>query len=443
MPQPSASTRRGRFPRIAGGVIARVSAAALAASVVVGGVVIAGPADTAEAFAEDVCYSKIGISATNCASLPRICSLNEPTTPACRADALARVGAGGARPGTGRSLVHSDSTYIMARAIGFSVDDAYWIAAYDEAADLGSFTPSNVDGTPAPNASALTTSDVGGLVRTSFSTGGLLFHFLAPIKGDSNLQPDGLHPDVHDAKHEVMIAHLRRWALAGPGSRVPLCTGGFTVESADGDFATGSSCYGGANPVPIRGLLSVESPAAVPFSTKTGLQIISGDVRSDQFDSWTGGGSRAADARTGVYLHALADRISHHRCTDASQIDPPSRTHDGFREDMNNDECNQGLHALRHLYETGVPFDQLDPADQTTSAALRMIYDELVAFADARHILNPQAATAQAKHDLVDGALIPALQTPDAVERMTAVTAVGCRRGIPAFPGAPACAAHN
>lgn len=431
--------RRGPIPTITGSLFTRLSTTALAAGIVAGGAVICGPSDVAGAFAEDICYSKAGVPATNCASLPPGCTLQEPTTAACRADAATRVAVSGARPGSGRSLIHSDATYIMAHAIGFSTEDAYWIAAYDEATDLGSFAPTNIDGTPAPNAAALTTADVGGLVRTNFATGGLLYHFVAPMKDSSNQQPDGLHPDVDDAKHEVMLAHVRRWALAGPGSAVPLCTGGFTVESANGDYATGASCYGGADSVPVRGLLSLESPIAIPFATRTGLQIISGDVRSDQFDSWTGGNSRAADARTGVYLHVLGDRISHHRCTDASQIEPPAKTHEGFREDMNNDECNQGTHALRHLYETGVLFNQLDAADQTTSAALPMIYDELVTFARARNSLNPKAATAQAKRDLIDGGLIPALQTPEGVARMTAVTAVGCRLGIPPFPGAPKC----
>ncbi|NIH97095.1 hypothetical protein FHU31_004085 [Mycolicibacterium fluoranthenivorans] len=413
-----------------------VSAVILAVSAVL--VVTPGEAG---AFAEDVCYSARGSKADSCASLPKICPLTEPTSPACRTAALALLTVAAARPGGGRSLVHSDSTYVMARAVGFSSDDAYWIAAYDEATDLGSFSPKGTDGKPVPNSAALTTSDIGGLVRTNFNTGGLLFHFVATFKDQPNQTPDGLHPNPRDAQHEILLTHLRRWAMAGPGSNAPLCTGGFTTPSASGDIATGDTCFGGPNPVPIRGVIAVEAPAAIPFATSTGLQIISGKVRSDQFDSWVGGGQRAADARVGIYLHVLADRISHHRCTDAAQIVIPAHGDERFREDLDNPECDQGLHALRHIYETGVPFAQLDAADRTTEAALPQVYDELVEFARARGVLNLQAVAL--RPTVIDRGLIPALEYPDAVARITAVAAVACRLGFEPFPGEPACAGQR
>ncbi len=107
---------------------------------------------------------------------------------------------------------------------GFSSDDAYWIAAYDEATDLGSFSPQGDRRQAGTNSAALTTSDIGGLVRTNFNTGGLLFHFVATFKDQPNQTPDGLHPNPRDAQHEILLTHLRRWAMAGPGSNAPLCT---------------------------------------------------------------------------------------------------------------------------------------------------------------------------------------------------------------------------
>lgn len=423
---PRGTRRRDRWI----GALAPIVVVALA-------VLLATPPGKAAAFAEDICYSAAGRPAQTCADLPKVCPLSEPAGPACRIAALAAITAASLRPGSGRSLVHSDSTYIMARAVGFSADDAYWIAAYDEATDLGTFTPKGIDGKPVANSAALTTSDIGGLVRTNFGTGGLLFHFVATMKDQPNQNPDGLHPDPTDARHEVMLTHLRRWAMAAPGSAVPLCTGGFTTPSAAGDIATGDACFGGPNPVPIRGVLSVEAPTAVPFATSTGLQVISGKVHSDQFDSWVGGAQRSADARAGIYLHVLADRISHHRCTDAASIVIPAHGDGRFREDLDNPECDQGLHALRHIYETGVPFARLDGPDRTTEAALPQIYDELMAFAQSRGVLNPQAQAIKAS--VVDEGLIQALQYPDGVARMTAVTAVACRLGFEPFPGEPAC----
>ncbi len=409
----------------------------LAVVVTMFGGLVAGSPARAGAFAEDVCYTVTGAPAQSCGSLPKSCPLKEPTGPACRTAALAALTEAAARPGSGRSLIHADSTYLAARAVGFSADDAYWIAAYDEATDLGSFAPKGIDGKPVPNSAALTTSDVGGLVRTNFDTGGLLFHFVATFKDQPNQTPDGLHPNPRDAQHEILLAHLRRWAMAGPGSAAPLCAGGFTTPSAAGDIATGDSCFGGSNPVPIRGALALKAPASIPFVTSTGLQVISGKVRSDQFDAWVGGAQRSADARVGIYLHVLADRVSHHRCTDAAQIVIPAHGDGRFREDFDNPECDQGLHALRHLYETGVPFAQLDSADRTTEAALSLVYDELVAFAQARGVLSPQAQALKAS--VLDNGVIPALQLPDAVARMTGVAAVACRLGFEPFPGEPAC----
>ncbi|MGW0044700.1 hypothetical protein [Rhodococcus sp. NPDC003348] len=398
---------------------------------------VAAPPPSAQGFAEDVCYTEDGAPVHNCGPLPPPCPIDDPYAPVCGLQAFGVYGYTLRRPLGGRSLVHTDSTYIIARSVGFSERDAYWIAAYDEATDLGSFTPRDVDGRLVPDAGALTTRDISGLVRTHFATGGFLFHFLPTMRGPSDPVPDGLHPDVGDPRHEVMLTHLRRWAMAGPGSDAPLCTGGFTNPSAGGDYATGATCYGGAQPVPINGEYSVVTPAAIPFTNETGEQVVSGTVRSSQFDSWIG--DNAWNARVGVYLHALGDRISHHACTDVGTIVPPGPDLPGFRIDLNVPSCDQGPHALRHEYETGVDFAGLEPGDRTTEATLSMVYDELVAFARVRGTLDQRATAPEAKAALVGGGLVPALEIRDPVARLTAVVGVGCRAGVPPFPGNPAC----
>lgn len=392
---------------------------------------------SADAFAEDICFSANGGLPHNCAPLPPVCPLDDPNNLLCGAEAFLRYAYTLRQPQGGRSLIHTDSTYIIARHVGFSVSDAYWIAAYDEATDLGVFAPRTMNGQPVADAAALTTKDIGGVVRTHFATGGFLFHFPVSIRGPLDPEPDGLRPDVNNPQTEVMLAHIRRWAMAGPGSSAPLCTGGFTNPSANGDYATGATCYGDAQPAQIHGMYSIETPVALPFTNVTGQQVISGDVRSSQFDSWIGGES--SNARIGIYIHALADRISHHPCIDAGTVATPSPDRPEFRIDLNKPPCDQPPHSIGHVYETGVNFAGLQPQDRTTEAALSLVYDELVEFARVRGTLDSGATAPASKNALLTDGLVPALQARDAVERWRAVTEVGCRFGVPAFPGSPAC----
>jgi hypothetical protein len=388
------------------------------------------------AFAEDICYTP-GAPPHSCAPLPFVCPENDPNSPVCGARAFFRYAYTLRQPLGGRSLVHTDSTYIIARKVGFPVRDAYWMAAYSEATDLGTFAPRDMRGNLVPNAKSLTTKDISGLVRTHFATGGFLFHFLPTMRAPRGPKPNGLHPNVNDPRHEIMLTHLRRWAMAGPGSPAPLCTGGFTNRSAQGDFATGSTCYGSPTGVPINGRYSIIAPVDFPFSNTTGQQVISDGVPSSRFDSWVG--AQSANARTGIYIHALGDRISHHVCTDEGTIAPPTPRHREFRIGLDKPGCDQGPHAVRHEYETGVHFHDLAGEDRTTEATLSMVYDELVNFARLRGILDPAATTPAAKTAVITGGLIPALEHRNPEARLRAVTAAGCRLGVPAFPGNPVC----
>ncbi|WP_051997195.1 hypothetical protein [Gordonia paraffinivorans] len=425
-----------RITRLGGRLTARaLSAVLLTVALTATGLLVASP-PKARAFAEDVCYTP-GAPPHSCAPLPFACPPSDAHDPICGARAFFRYGYTLRQPLGGRSLVHTDSTYIMARKIGFSLQDAYWIAAYSEATDLGTFRPRDMRGNPVPNAAALTTKDISGLVRTHFKTGGFLFHFLPTMRGPRSPLPNGLRPDVDDPRHEVMLTHIRRWAMEGPGSNAPLCTGGFTDRTARGDYATGTTCYGGPNPAPINGKYSLVDPIPIPFQNVTGRQVISDGVTSERFDAHVG--PQSANARIGIYVHALGDRISHHECTDEGTIAPPAQGRRSFDIDLLQPDCDQGPHAVRHEYETGVDFHSLDPHDRTTEAALSMVYDELVNFARVRGVLNAEATTPAAKKSVVSDGLLPALERRNPEARIRAVTAVGCRLGVPAFPGSPRC----
>ncbi len=409
--------------------------------------VLCGAAQTASAYAEDVCYLPNGGGIENCTPLPDSCKPAGTVNPICRAAAVQVFAAQGASfPDGGRSTFHVDATYLLAQAVGFSATNAYWIAAYDEATDLGSFQARDLSGVLVPGDWATATLD--GLERTNFDSGGVLFHFHAPRNGGLN-QPsttvNGLHPDVDDADEEVFLANLRTWALAA--SSVPQCTAGLTVpNTTTGDYATGNACFvlpaGGAGLV--QGTISTLGTLAQSFNLATGLQTVvtnaqpGGPLTSESFDTVVGGGERALDARLGVYLHALGDRVSHHVCTDRSVLTGPDAS-GTFTEYMDNSDCVQPLHALRHMWEVGVDFSQLAAKDRTTEAGLAAIYDELVVFASARSTMDPLATNAAYRQDILNQ-VSAALSIEDAEARVLGLARIACDKGLEPLPGMPACA---
>lgn len=402
---------------------------------------------TSWAFAEDVCWLTDGTGVVACTPLPAACQPVGNTSAACRSAAIAITGQSGQAYPERRSSVHTDATYALAQAVGFSADDAYWIAAYDQATDLGSY--SAVDLTGAQVDSGLTTSVIDGLVRTNLASGGVYFHFISPRdKAGVPLGTgvDGLHPDMSDPVEEGFLVHLRAWAMVGTGNARPLCTDGLTVATSSGNLALGLSCFArpGGLASTIYGSIAAIAQATIPFDVPTSLQIVvSGSQgvdprRSDEFDAIIGGTpAQVADARLGVYLHALADRVSHHVCTDTSELVGPTGTARSFTAAMTSSDCTQGLHALRHLWETGIEQDLLASADRTLAAALTSVADELSAFAVARGLRAQPWPAAQ--RDAFVAALVTAIEEPDAGDRLEAIRALGCAHGQEAFPGLAAC----
>jgi|GEM_PF-2853886 len=394
---------------------------------------------SAHAFAEDICFAKNDGGIVECAPLPAACQPVPTQTDACYTAAIAATAQGTSANDGGRSSVHVDATYVLALAAGFPAEAAYWIAAYDEVTDLGSYEARDRNGIRYGNG-AYKTAFLDGVMRTNISeTGGIFFHFNAP-RNRGLAQPvpgiDGLHPDSKNAATEVFLAHLRSWAFAKGAAR-PECTGGFTVASANGDYATGNSCFTNAGaPGKINARITAIGNVGLPFTLDTGSQVIvtasapGGLKTAEAFDSVTA--PHAAEARIGLYLHALADRVSHHVCGDISVTQGPG-LNGTFAVDLKDPECAQGPHALRHMWETGLGTQLANVAakDQTTAAALGDVYDELIALAAARGYAPPPAA---ARTPLLN-ALLVALMTPGAVARVDAVTAVGCARGFPAMPG--------
>jgi len=420
----------------------------LAAAVAAGAVL--SQAGTADAFVEDLCYASGGGPITSCTPLPELCRPAGTDTVACKLAVIATAARQRNATDGGRSAVHTDVTYLLAQAVGFSATDAYWIAAYDESADLGSFEIRDNDSQPV-GGGALATANVTGLVRTDAKTGGPLLHVIAPYNHGLATPPpgiDGLHPDPGNAATEVTLASYRAWALAASSSAKPACTAGLTVLSPAGDYATGASCYSPG--AAIHFAVRLFGPIDLPFMTQAGPQIVQdGDppVVAPDFDALVAADGahdaspgHAADARLGVYLHLLADRVSHHVCEDRSAIVGPSQG--GFFVDLTNSECAQPIHLLRHAWETGVDFALLQPQDRTTLAMLGDVYQELVAFARARGVLRTGADSAASQVGYT-AQLAAALEVFGAPQRIDAIDAVGCAHGLAPLPGQPGCPAHG
>ncbi|NVB41364.1 hypothetical protein G6O69_26235 [Pseudenhygromyxa sp. WMMC2535] len=410
-------------------------------------------AGDAHAFAEDLCYlDEANVSEgesrlVHCAPVPAACAPGESTA-VCTTGVMAAMGVIRAQlddeGNNGRSMVHTDATYYLAALVGFDIDSAYWVAAYDEAADLGQYTPRDRNGDLIADPT-LVTATIDGVTRTNRDSGGVFYHIHPPHTGTTQapIAVDGLHPEVNDPDVEVTLANIRRWVYDFGLA----CTAGLTEVSSAGDYATGEDCFSaliGNNRV--RSSLSLFGDAELPFSPLLGEQIVetSTGLLASEIDQVVDPEGlhpeRVGLAKLGIYLHTLADRVSHHICTDDSYLAGPyhALAQPNFYSMMDGPECLQTLHLIRHAWEVGVPQDQLPAADQTTQAALTAVYDELFAYAEYNGFAAQGADDTVLRDDLVAD-LVYALEYTDPDERVDAMVEFGCLNGIEPMPGHGSC----
>src|SRR5215212_6314539 len=96
----------------------------------------------------------------------------------------------------GRSMLHADSTYFIAQALGYRADVAYWIAAYDEVTDYRQYIPIDQCGVQASAQNSgrnYISATFNGFVRTNANTDGPLDHYVVFFS------PNGQGTDVHGA----------------------------------------------------------------------------------------------------------------------------------------------------------------------------------------------------------------------------------------------------
>ena len=436
--------------------------------IVLGLLSVLGLSAPALGFAEDLTVTDAGIS--NCLT-------SDGTTPTICVSGQ----------GAGRSMIHVDSTFFIAQALGFKDDIAYWLAAYDDATDLGTYQPFDNCGKALGDVRKQTEA-IPSVVRTSLTTGGLAIHFPTAFSVDGTgadlvtngvtglypfYQSNSKYPAI-DTVYEGSLSHLRRWAMTFDAGSTPpvLCNSGFTQSVGDSYFA-GSACYTKNDAgVPINGLtpLSSADGGSQAFQTVSGRQYLFAvnDPKSSQplqtaLDAGNGrrwNGSTAAVpaelVRMAVYLHSVQDRVSHQYCGDASL----ARTADagsGFIYSYSMLMCSSINHAQGHFDEIGRPTLPL-----RVFTALNITYDELQKFAEAMRLTHSDWFSAPAplflKEDLVgristdspDGGYsgieiyVPArLTTPltvsGASSRMNAMNAAILDAGLLLMPGMTGC----
>lgn len=438
----------------------------------------------AGAFAEDVCPAEDG-GWTHCSRRP--CD-PESAGAGCETVAMlttVRAQRGASAVGA-RSTVHFDATYYLAQAAGFSPRAAMAIAVHNEAVDVGRFwlrgedgrllvAPQRCESSAPPALCALSSRAIDGTNRNDFSGGGVFFHFMPPAAGQVFV--DGLSPAVRAPRQEPMLAHMHRW-VEGEG---PLCVGGLTEQSADGDYATGARCY--RSPTRPQNLLVGRMPfvnelgfvGSVDWTATIREQGIApqgedGPPRAASQLARQLGHALAPLVRLGIYLHAVQDRVSHHRCLDVSSVQGPRAADAGelrlnpvpyalyqlsmnvgsmagvreqlahakakadpaFVFEFDREQCDQPNHALRHTWETGYPQDQLELQDRTTEPALLLSLQLLQAFSP----VDVPSLDRAAREQLV-GAVVAALEEPDPNARVAALGQLAEDQGWLPLPGHP------
>ena len=314
----------------------------------------------AYAFLEDLCLPRQPGGETLSFCLNPNC-LNAPAPNTACAQQI--IDFGTIKPG--RSMIHADSTYFIALALGYRADVAYWIAAYNEVTDYAQYVPIDQCGVQAANLDSIhaqntlqtapnsgrdyITASFNGFQRTNVATDGPLDHYVVPFS------PNGEGTDVHgaggvqalypfyyprpgyplhiDDTYQKTIANLRQWGMLKGTEPGLLCTVGLVDPK-------GERCLTGMNIVGIVPMiLPWNIPANLPagvqppvqINVATGPKVLNIDANSvptyyPELESWLNDETRTTGklwkspkpspvpvqiARFGLYLHALQDTSSH------------------------------------------------------------------------------------------------------------------------------------
>lgn len=410
-----------------------------------------------EAFGVDICFNDTTADPNpirNCIGVGEACR-KQPLEPAkavrCRvkatADSLSGLTGTNAIIG-GRSLMHSDSAYAMAQLLGYSPWQAYQILIYAEATDQSSYEAFDQQGLPmmspesmeacyqqdmrSEQACLAITPLVLGLYKFNDTNGGQLLHehpryAVSPDIADTQFPTNYMSPE--NAPKEVLINNLRAWAF---GERDDLCVAGITqdignprsacVSEGHLDFPMYFFAFAYANAVPFRAELGVmminDDPLVMASTSSAGMA----DFLPHDPDM----------AKLGIYLHSLADRVSHHMCTDRSTMYP---TGDGnFNTDFSTKGCAQGSHFLWHVWEQGTDQNAVEGEDyRTMPVALDLLWEELKTRGEMLGVVTEDSIS-QPKDTAIDQ-IVELLGIFDPADRLNAMVDFMETNGITPLPG--------
>ena len=423
----------------------------------------------AHAFGVDVCFKDPGVGAgiiQNCINVDESCrtdNLNLGQEMSCRANALidSLSGLSGSKAIIGgRSLLHSDSTYLMAQLIGFTPWQAYQIMIYSEATDQSQYTAFDQQGSQIlsndeiaacrgawgsnmPHGCLLISQSVNGLYKFNAPTGGMLLHIHALYSPNGTkapaVNPPGDYLAPNNLQYDPLLSNFQDWVF---GARSDLCAGGITQVLS----SSTSSCERSTHVLksPVNFFASNYSPLAIPFVTTLGTFIINEDdtrkvlATNTDFQSYLTP-QDSAYAKMGIFLHTLQDRYSHHFCTDNSYFykDPTGN----YNSNYSSIYCAQGSHFLWHAWEQGTlqTDKNLNPKFQTMRPALSAAYNQLLAYAT---YLNIPVNTSIDEQTLIDN-LIQVLQVSDPQERLNNMVLLTEHYAVLPLPGHGSAATYS
>ena len=341
-----------------------------------------------------------------------------------------------------RNLLHSDSTYLMAQLIGFSPWQAYQMMVYSEATDQTEYTAFDQKGSQilsddeikqckanwtngAARECLIITPEVGGIYKFNFPAGGTLLHLHALFA------PNGKIPHIPDfptdyfssinRDYENLLTNFRAWVF---NERSDACAAGITKDMSYPESLISPCTQSAATLKSPMNLFSLNlSKLTIHFVTQLGTLILEEPdqnhvskpilANDESFQAYITP-HEVAFAKMGIFVHVLADRYSHHMCTDNSYFYPIDD--DNYTSIYSATDCAQGSHFLWHVWEQGTnqADSNLNIKHQTMRPALEAVYDQLIAYAKYKNIAINQTTNKQALMD----ELIIVLQTFDSEERL-------------------------
>jgi len=380
-------------------------------------------APSANAFLEDLCQSRTPGPRTLGYCVRPVCPSSFSENRACPAQMLDFASV---KPG--RSMIHADSTYFIAQALGYRADVAYWITAYNEVTDYTQYKPLDQCGNEASTDNSgrnYISAQFNGFQRTNINTDGPLDHYVV------NFSPNGQGTDVHgaggvqslypfhyprppgypvhiDDTYQKTLANMREWVMRAGPEPGTLCTVGLTTSD-------GAGCLTGtiAGTVP----LIMKSTKGIAFSVPAGKKVLNyvSDTDYDYYEAlgaylkdkqkttgtlWKDPNSDSVPvqlARVGLYLHMLQDTSSHATFCGDDAPSPPGGSDPGtymFISDSATNavkvsfgsSCASSPHLAGHVQETGTGNDPLPLRDYV---ALKNTVDELIVFGNEVALKHP------------------------------------------------------